>query len=196
MVLTGTPLQQLMETASKGQANLVEEILKKKRRGKPLVTAVELDPQGYTAFGRVARETPASLVKSTLEILKEFGGDINQRCHSGFIPIQEAVLNRSDPAAVVSALISCGADTKILAKQDNTLLHLLLSREAACWDPRPTARLLIAAGIHPKTANADGQKPCDIDGKWCDTEDIREEIYIILGERPTADVVKDYNKIA
>ena len=50
-----------METASKGQANLVEEILKKKRRGKPLVTAVELDPQGYTAFGRVARETPASL---------------------------------------------------------------------------------------------------------------------------------------
>ena len=43
-------------------------------------------------------------VKSTLEILKEFGGDINQRCHSGFIPIQEAVLNRSDPAAVVSAL--------------------------------------------------------------------------------------------
>ena len=43
-------------------------------------------------------------VKSTLEVLKEFGGDINQRCHSGFIPIQEAVLNRSDPAAVVSAL--------------------------------------------------------------------------------------------
>ena len=47
-----------------------------------------------------------------------------------------------------------------------------------------------------QTANAEGQKPCDIDGKWCDTEDIREEIYIILGERPTADVVKDYNKIA
>ena len=47
-----------------------------------------------------------------------------------------------------------------------------------------------------KTPNADGQKPCEIDGKWCDTEDIREEIYIILGERPTADVVKDYNKIA
>ena len=29
-------------------------------------------------------------------------------------------------------------------------LHQLLSREAKCWDPRPTARLLIAAGIHPK----------------------------------------------
>ena len=46
--------------------------------------------------------------------------------------------------------ISSGADTKILAKGDNNLLHMLLGREAQCWDPRPTARMLIAAGIHPK----------------------------------------------
>lgn len=30
----GTPLQQLMETASKGKANLCEEVLRKTRRGK------------------------------------------------------------------------------------------------------------------------------------------------------------------
>ena len=66
-----------METASKGQANLVEEILKKKRRGKPLVTAVELDPQGYTAFGRVARETPASLGLFANQIFIFFSGPLN-----------------------------------------------------------------------------------------------------------------------
>ena len=36
MIIKGTPLQQLMETAGQGKANLVEEILKKTRRGKPL----------------------------------------------------------------------------------------------------------------------------------------------------------------
>ena len=47
-----------MECSGQGKANLVEEILKKTRRGKPLVTPAEFDPHGYTAFGRVARESP------------------------------------------------------------------------------------------------------------------------------------------
>ena len=56
-----------METSGQGKANLVEEILKKSRRGKPLVTPVEFDPNGYTPFGRVAREAPAPLVRATLQ---------------------------------------------------------------------------------------------------------------------------------
>ena len=94
-----------MECAGHGKANLVEEILKKSRRGKPLVTAIEYDPAGYTAFGRVARESPAPLVRATIATLLKFGGDINQKCRSGYTPIQEALLSRSDPAATVSALL-------------------------------------------------------------------------------------------
>ena len=45
-----------------------------------------------------------------------------------------------------------------------------------------------------QTENSDGQKPCEIDGAWCDTEDIKEEIFVILGERPTDDVLKVYKK--
>ena len=56
-----------MECAGQGKANLVEEILKKTRRGKPMVTANEFDPAGYTVFGRVARESPAPLVRATLD---------------------------------------------------------------------------------------------------------------------------------
>ena len=72
-----------MECAGQGKANLVEEILKKTRRGKPMVTANEFDPAGYTVFGRVARESPAPLVRATLDTLKKFGGEINTKCHSG-----------------------------------------------------------------------------------------------------------------
>ena len=72
-----------MECAGQGKANLVEEILKKTRRGKPMVTANEFDPAGYTVFGRVARESPAPLVRATLDTLKKFGGEINAKCHSG-----------------------------------------------------------------------------------------------------------------
>ena len=43
-------------------------------------------------------------VKATLVALIEFGGDINQRCLSGYIPIQEAILSRGDPAGTVAAL--------------------------------------------------------------------------------------------
>ncbi|CBY24759.1 unnamed protein product [Oikopleura dioica] len=70
---------------------------------------------------------------------------------------------------------------------------MLLQEEIPCWDPRPTARLLIAAGIYPKDTNEEGQKPCDMKGTWTQTEDIREEMYIILGERPNDDVKKVYN---
>jgi len=100
-----------MECAGQGKANLVEEILKKSRRGKPLVTAVEYDPNGYTAFGRVARESPAPLVRATLIALQKFGGDVNQKCRTGFTPIQEAILCRSDPAATVSALLRVEQNT-------------------------------------------------------------------------------------
>ena len=48
--------------------------------------------------------------------------------------------------------------------------------------------------IAVQTENADGQKPCEIDGAWCDTDDIKEEIFVILGERPTDDVLKVYKK--
>ena len=72
-----------MECAGQGKANLVEEILRKTRRGKPMVTANEKDPAGYTVFGRVARESPAPLVRATLDTLKKFGGEINTKCTSG-----------------------------------------------------------------------------------------------------------------
>jgi len=48
-----------------------------------MVTANEFDPAGYTVFGRVARESPAPLVRATLDTLKKFGGEINAKCHSG-----------------------------------------------------------------------------------------------------------------
>ena len=48
------------DTPWKGK--LLQQIKQKiKSRKKPLVTPIELDPAGFTAFGRVARETPASL---------------------------------------------------------------------------------------------------------------------------------------
>ena len=39
---------------------------------KPLVTPVELDPAGFTAFGRVARETPASLGSCVFDVFPRF----------------------------------------------------------------------------------------------------------------------------
>ena len=45
-----------------------------------------------------------------------------------------------------------------------------------------------------QTENAAGEKPCQIDGQWCDDEEIKEEIFVILGERPTDDVLKIYKK--
>ena len=43
-----------------------------------------------------------------------------------------------------------------------------------------------------QTENGEGHKPCEIDGAWVETEDIREEMYVILGERPREDIVKIY----
>ena len=48
--------------------------------------------------------------------------------------------------------------------------------------------------LNIQTENAAGEKPCQIDGQWCDDEEIKEEIFVILGERPTDDVLKIYKK--
>ena len=46
-----------------------------------------------------------------------------------------------------------------------------------------------------KTENSDGKKPCEMDGAWNDDAEIKEEMFVILGERPKDDILKNYSPV-